>query len=189
MFHVEQMIKFAFYLIMFCSLLVGCDKPNPHPEAMDPILADIESEIKATEDSIKSAGGELNGFLLDLKKIKPQTGQIKYAQKRVDETNSKLDKLKQMLQYWELKKKSRTLEARAAYLAAYKEKKPWPDPNEYKQYLIQKKLRQAPLNWDVKKRMEAAGVGIPIKAPGGTSGGPSGEHGDAPPAEKAAEHE
>ena len=51
---------------------------------------------------------------------------------------------------------------RKSYLAAYKEKKPWPDPSEYDEYKTQRKLEQAPRNWDIRKRLEQAKVGIPL---------------------------
>lgn len=194
------MTKIFIFLSIFAALLVGCEKPNPHPETMDPIIADIEAEIKATESALNSAKKELEGFKLDEKKVQPQTGQNKYAQKRVYETQAKIDKIDQLLQYWRLRLESRTKEARKAYLIAYKKKEPWPDPNEYKEYAIQKKLRQAPLNWDVKRRMEEAGIGIPVKAPGsggGHGGGeaqPASEHGgghgeEAPAAGHGGGHE
>ena len=52
---------------------------------------------------------------------------------------------------------------REKYLKAYKEKKPWPDPQEFEDYKIQRKLEVAPRNWDIKRRLEEAGVGIPLK--------------------------
>lgn len=180
MFHVEHMHKHFILIILTVFLLAGCEKPNPHPEALDPIMADIESELKATDSTIKSTEKELEGFQLEEKKVQPQTGQNKYAQKRIYETTARLDKLKQMLQYWELRRESRLKEARRLYMIAYKAKQPWPDPNEFKEYSMQKKLRLAPLGWSVKRRMEEAGVGIPIKTPGAQSAGAAGSE-DAPP--------
>jgi hypothetical protein len=68
---------------------------------------------------------------------------------------------------------------------AYNKKEPWPDPKEFKEYSMQKKLRQAPLSWSVKRRMEEAGLGIPIKTPGSGGGHESG--GETEPA-PASEH-
>ena len=158
------MLRVIFFALFF--LLLACEKPNPTPELLDPIYQDLENELKKAEAEIKSTEKELEGFRLEEKKVQPQTGQIKFAQKRVFETEAKLEKLKQMRTYWLLRKETRQKIARKSYLKAYKEKAPWPDPKEYQDYSLQRKLEQAPLNWNVKRRLEEAAIGIPIAQPG-----------------------
>lgn len=94
MFHVEHymrasqfFLKPLFYLLLagFISCLLGCEKPNPNPENLDPIYADIEKNRKAAEADLSAAEKQLEGFRADLEKVVPQTGQVKFARKRVYE--------------------------------------------------------------------------------------------------------
>ena len=172
-------------LLSFSLLLVACDKPNPEPEKVDPIYLDMEKEAAETESQIKTAEKDLEGFQKDLENVVPQTGQIKYAEKRVSEATAKLEKLKQMRQYWEIRLETRKQWDRKQYLAAYKAKKPWPESSEYEQYKIQRKLEQAPKSWNLKKRMEEAGVGINFESGAGAKKDGHGE--DSAPA-KGGEH-
>ena len=183
MFHVEHMRKTLIIPIFF--VFFGCNKPDPHPETLDPIFSDYNSELSAATSDLRAAEKELEGLKLETKKATPQTGQLGFSSSRMYEADKKVEKLRQMVQYWELKIESRQQEDRKQYLKAWADKKPWPDPQEYKDYLEQKQLRKAPLTWSVKKRMEEAGVGIPVKVPGSEHAGaaPAAEHGGG---EKAA---
>jgi hypothetical protein len=179
------------FLISSFFFLVACEKPNPHPESLDPIYAEFEKELSSAENAQKSAEKEFEGFQKDLEAVAPQTGQIKYAQKRVYETEARIEKLKQMVQYWKIRLETRKQWAMTNYMAAYKEKKPWPDPKEYEEYKQLRKLEQAPKQWNLKERMSQAGVGIGTSAakPAGEHGeaASAGEHGSAP-AESSSEH-
>jgi hypothetical protein len=170
------MRRFITFLFLI-SVLVACDKPNPTPEANDPIYSDILKEAAETNSAISAAEKELEGFQKDAEAVVPQTGQIKYAQKRVSETTAKIEKLKQMKQYWEIRAESRKDWARQSYLKAYNAKKPWPEPEEYEQYKLQRKLEQAPRNWNIKERIDQARAGVAFGPSG--SGGKEGEgHGE-----------
>jgi uncharacterized protein YhaN len=167
------MKHFILFSLLFL-VLVACDKPKADPESGDPIYNDLLTEANAVNSQISAAEKELEEFQKALEAVVPQTGQIKYASKRVSETTARIDKLKQMKQYWEMRAESRKEWDRKAYLVAYKAKKPWPDPNEYEQYKLQRKLEQAPRNWDIRERLEQAKIGIPVDP---TKHGSSGEHG------------
>ncbi len=158
-------------IFLFLPLIfIACDKPNPEPEKIDPIYADIQSQLGAVTSQIKTAEKDLEDKKKELEKVVPQTGQIKFAQKRVDEADNALRKLIQMQTYLELKLKSRKNWAREEYLKAYKKKEVWPSPLEYEEYLAQKKLEESPRNWDAKKRVQEYSTppATPKKAGGGS---------------------
>ncbi len=140
-------------LLIFSLFFIACDKPNPEPEKIDPIYADIQARLGAVTSQIKSAEKDLEDNKKEFEKVVPQTGQIKFAQKRVDDSDAALKKLQQMQLYWELKLKTRKNWAREQYLKAYNKKEAWPDPKEYEEYIAQKKLEEAPTTWDAKKRV------------------------------------
>jgi Tfp pilus assembly protein PilP len=161
MFHVEHMSKMVIFFLFLA--LVACDRPNSEPEKLDPIYSDLQKEVQEIKSAITATQKELEGFQFDLAAVEPQTGQIKYATKRVTETQARLDKLKQMQIFWELKVESRVRWVREAYMKAYKKKEPWPQPQEYQTYLAQKKLENAPRVWNLRERLDQAKLGISLK--------------------------
>jgi len=86
---------------LFLSLvIIACDKPNPEPEKLDPIYAAIEKELKDAEAAVASSEKAVIDTQDTYNKAVPQTGQIKFALKRLNEAKALLDKQKQMKQYW-----------------------------------------------------------------------------------------
>lgn len=162
MFHVEQFMKNTlFAIIMIVSLgLLGCDKPNPNPELLDPIYEDIQKELGSARAQVATAEKEVEEHKKSVKDAIPQSGQIKYAQKRFFEAQAKLSKAQQMLQYYELRAKSRVKWVKESYMKAYKEKKPWPDPAEWDEYKAQKALEQSSRSWNAKQRIEDAAADL-----------------------------
>ncbi|MEZ0390799.1 MAG: hypothetical protein ACAH59_01195 [Pseudobdellovibrionaceae bacterium] len=147
-------------LTMLLFVFVACDKPQSEPEKMDPIYDDLLKEEGKVKAALSAASKELEGFEKDLAAVAPQTGQVKYAQKRVYETRARIEKLKQAQQYWSLRAETRKKWAREKYLAAFREKKSWPPPKEWEEYKIQRKLEVAPRNWSIQQRMEQSKLGI-----------------------------
>lgn len=155
-------MKFRIFMLIFCVFAAGCNKPNPNPEHLDPIYAELEKEKKDMESAISAESKQLAEFKEALAAVKPQTGQIKYAEKRYYESLAKVEKMKQMLSYLEIHIESRKKSAKRAYLKAFYKKEPWPDPKEYETYKAQKQLEAAPRAWDAKARIEK--MKAPVKA-------------------------
>ncbi len=165
-------------LIIFVTLLLlsACNKPDPNPELKDPIYADLNAELALAEAAIAAEAANLKKFQDELAAVVPQTGQIKYAQKRVEETKSKLARHQQQRDYFELKIAARKKLASRAYLEAFHKKTDWPDPEEWRAYQLEKKFRSAKKTWDVKERMKEAGAGISFggEAASGNNAAPKG---------------
>lgn len=169
-------------LFLFISLfiaVIGCEKPNPEPEKMDSVyeaMNKFEDEAKKEADAAKK---ELAGFEKDLEAVAPQTGQIKYAQKRVWDTQKRIEKAEQMEKYWRFRAASRKSWARDSYLKAYNAKIPWPPPGELEAFKKQLEYERIPRAWNVKERIALATPPKP-KGGGGHEGGGEGK----PPAEE-----
>lgn len=148
------MTTFRLILVLMLGFLVGCSKPNPNPELLDPIYQDIDKERKSVESAIKSTEKELEGFEKDLKNVQPQTGQVKYATKRVYESRAKLQQLKQEQTYLKIKLESRRDQAFLSYMKAYNSGKEWPDTNDFKDYQASKQMQGSDRVWNPKKRLE-----------------------------------
>jgi hypothetical protein len=165
--------------LLFTLLLAACEKPNPEPEKLDPIYSAIEKEIKEAESAISSTETMLKEAQDTFDKAVPQTGQIKFARKRLYEAKAQLEKQKQMKRYLELRLKSRLDWDRSQYLKAYNKKEVWPKPEEWDQYQAQKALEGASKQWSNRRRMEEAALPAPK---------PSGGHNSEEAAEAPPEH-
>ncbi len=133
---------------------LGCNKPDPNPELNDAIYLDMEGHLKGAQKGLVDAQKALAEHKTNMEKAKPQTGQIQYPQKRYWDTQKAIDQLYQQEKYWIIRISERKKFARIQYLKAFKEGKPWPDPQEYEEYLAEKRLRQARQQWDVRARLD-----------------------------------
>jgi hypothetical protein len=158
-------------IITTLFVLAACNKPDPNPENKDPIYSDINARLATVTSALNAEIKTLEGNQKELSAVAPQTGQIKYAQKRVFESQAKIDRLTQEKQYLELKAKARMKASRVSYKKAFEKKEPWPDPAEFSAYSAEQKLRDAKRSWDVKQRLEEAGLGDKPKGPAKAEGG------------------
>jgi len=153
-------------VLCFLSLLfVGCDKPNPHPETLDPIYNDVTKRAEELKKAVEADRKALEDAQKEFDAVKPQTGQNLYAKKRLLEAETKLNTTIQMQKYYEIKSESRLQSDQAEYLKAYSNKEPWPDPKEYKQFLELERIQSKKLSWSVADRMMSAGVAPKAKKP------------------------
>ena len=160
-----------FSLLISIFLLTSCDKPDPNPELKDPIYNDLNSRLAA---SVQALAAERKGYEEQAEAVEaaiPQTGQLKRAQRRLYDSQRQLIRLEQEKQYLELKIESQRASAKAGYMQAYKNKKPWPNPQDWEAYTLEKKFRAAKRQWSVKDRIKE--LSQPSKPAGSP---PSGGH-------------
>lgn len=139
-------------------MLAACSKPDPNPELKDPIYSDLQSQLGATTQALDAEEKKLEGYRKELEAVLPQTGQIKFAQKRVYESEALATRLKQEVSYLKLKIEQRRKEAIISYRKAFEKKESWPNPAEYASYQVEQKMRAAKRTWDVKNRMKEVGI-------------------------------
>lgn len=142
-----------FFVIFTVFFAAGCSKPDPNPENRDPIYADYLAELDLAKKSLESEEKNLAEHETAFKAVVPQTGQIKYARKRIEESQAKIDKLKQQVTYFELKIAERLKETRKKYLAAFKAGQAWPDQKEIDEYKSVQKLRRDKIAADRNERI------------------------------------
>lgn len=147
------------FLTLFLLITISaCTRIEKNPELRDSIYLDIQNEIQILKGSIEAKNKELESHKKELQDVVPQTGQIKYVQKRIYEAESQLVRLEQELLYFELKKESQMEDSRRAYMKSLKTNDEWPNPKDYEVYITEKKLRRAKKSWDIKQRIEDLGL-------------------------------
>lgn len=142
-----------FCLLFLITLVISaCNKPDPQPELGDQIYQDMLSEQKIADSGVAQAEKDLEEHRKALNEVKPQTGQIKYAQKRIYDAEHRLDRFKQQQKYWIVRSESRRDFVRQKSLEAFNKGEKWSDSKEFEVYLSEKRLRSAKLNWDARER-------------------------------------
>lgn len=146
------MVSRGFVLLIVLIALVACNKRDPFPERTDAIYQDIQSELSLVRRNMVDTQALLSEHEANLKKVVPQTGQIRYAQKRLWETRKVMELFQQQEKYWIIREEQRRLYVRRRAIEAHEKGEKWSDPEELREYLAEKKLRQARMQWDVRQR-------------------------------------
>lgn len=159
--------------MIFSSLtILGCNKPDPQPELHDPIYQDFLAEKALAEKNLAEAQKKLEEQKAEMKKVKPQTGQIKYVEKRYWDAQKSIDLYEQQLKYWTIRLQERKAFARKQYLKAFRAGETWPNPKEHKEYTAQNRLRQAKMQWDSRRRIEEYKRQNPVASASSGNGAP-----------------
>lgn len=174
-------MKFIIYVVILSLFLGGCNKPDPNPENSDEIYKDLLEELDVATKALESEKKNLEKHESELRKVAPQTGQIKFAQKKVYETQATITKLEQQKQFFEIKIELRKAEVRQRYLEARKGGRKWPDQAEIDGYKAVMKLQREKLEWEKNK-------GQKKDVPHGTKSAGTSAHGEAPPAPEGGGH-
>ncbi len=131
------------FIILWAFLAISCQKGDATPELSDEIYKDLVQELSISKKNIAAEEEQLAKVRADLKLVVPQTGQIQYAQLRVNESSANLERYKQQAKYFEIKIEHRKAFVRQRYLESRRPGgKPWPDAEETKDYKLRLKLQQ-----------------------------------------------
>ena len=160
MFHVEHGGRLQFrgisLLFLLALGLLACEKPNPHPETLDPLYAELVHRAEELKKSSEAARADLEKAKEEMRAIRPQTGQIQYGRKRLHEAEEKFRITEQLQRYYEVKAENRLENDQITYQKAYLAKKPWPNPGELEEFLETERAQAPKKAWDVSARFAAA---------------------------------
>lgn len=170
MFHVEQSEDFLIFndlrrfstniLAMLVVLLgvVSCKKADPNPELKDSLSLTILNELKSAEADLTAAKTAVADAEAELKKVVPQTGQIKYGLKRYWDARNKLTRAEQAIQGLKVRADMRMWQVRVSNLEAFHKGEEFSGAQDQESYLFQKKLDSQSRGWSVKQRRTQAGL-------------------------------
>jgi len=167
MFHVEHfkvlaakyrrgmaMVIRAGFLLFVVLSLMGCRKPLEHPEANDPVYKDLKKEANLAYAAYKEKEKKALAAKKALDKAQVRTGQRLEAQDDYFTNLHEQEKYAEKYRYLELKAELRRKYDISVYPQIYADKKPWPDPEQYEQYEVEKRLATAPKEWDPDYRIK-----------------------------------
>lgn len=135
-------MKYLFF-IAFALFLTACNKKNPTPELQDEIYKDLIQELDIATKALEEQEKTVASLEKEQQTAIPQTGQVKYATKKVYDAQAKVDVLKQQKQFFEIKIELRKHHVRQRYEESLRDGgRPWPDPEEVKTYKAVTKLHR-----------------------------------------------
>lgn len=180
-------IRVAFAVLV--ASLIGCKKADPVPETKDGLYQSLQTELSAAKGEVSAAEASVKEAEDELKKVVPQTGQIKYAQKRYWEARNKLTLAQQRVRGLEVQAEMRMWKARVSSLEAFHQGKEWSEPESLQMYVTQQELQRKSRSWSVKDRRAALGLTTgPQSAEATSAAASAGGHGEAPAGESGGHH-
>ncbi len=139
-------------LAIFLVSISSCDKVDRTPETRDEIYTDLQTELEIANKSLESEQKNLEKLKRELDKAIPQTGQVKYATKKVRDSEDRLNILAQQKTYFEIKIERRKFEVQQRYQESLKKGgRPWPDQKEIEMYKTVTAFYRNKLNWEKTK--------------------------------------
>lgn len=146
-------MKYLFFVLIL-SFFVSCDKKDPNPELSDEIFKDYVQELDVATKALDSEEKLYQGLLDEKRKVVPQTGQIKFVQKKIFESERRMDGLKQQKQFFSIKIELRKSDVRARYKESLAGGRKWPDEEELALYRSAIKFQREKIAWDKNKGMK-----------------------------------
>lgn len=153
--------------LLLLIFLTSCVQKDSHPERKDEIYNDLLAELEIATKQLE--GEEKNLVLLkqELSKAVPQTGQIKYASKKVLAAEESINITKQRKIFFEIKAERRKSYVQQRYEESLsKDGRPWPDAKEVEVYKSISKFNREKMEWDKNKGIKK-GVPRGTEATGG----------------------
>lgn len=142
------MSRIKLILIIFLITIAGCKKEEPNPELRDPIYKFFVEQSSVLKPALEGEKKKLEDLLKDYAKAEANTPEKKQALKNIYKAQKKIVMLQQEVDYNEIRKERRRVEARKAYRIAFQNNESWPDPIEGKIFSKNQELRAASRSWD-----------------------------------------
>lgn len=129
-------------------VLTACKQPEEHPENLDQIYSDLKSQQGAAEGKVEAQKKKIEDLATKLTKYGPRDPELKQTAREKENLERGLVQLRQEADYLAIRAEQRRLYDKETYMVAFKADKPWPNPDDFKEYQENKRLRNANRDWD-----------------------------------------
>lgn len=145
----ERFTRYALAALM-CATLCGCSKEDPHPEARDPIYADLVRRLTEHQKAVDEAKGKITELTDSLEKAEPNTIEKRDIERDLAKYKHQLLDSDQWARYYKIRSERRRIVDKIVYREAFAAGKEWPDPHEYSDYLTNRRLVEINRNWNAR---------------------------------------
>lgn len=137
-------------IFIFILAILGCKREDKNPELRDPIYSDLQSEKRTLEQMKEDSQKKIESITKELAKTQPRTLDRKNAVNDIAKENIKLNKLTELIEYYEIRIQQRFNEARRSYREAFliDKENEWPSKAEFEAYKVNKRLVRTSKNWN-----------------------------------------
>ncbi len=143
------------FFAFFALILTSCTQADPYPESRDEIYKDLITELEIAEKAYEAEEKQQERLAAELSKALPQTGQVKYATKKLRDSSERLNALLQQKTYFGIKLEQRKAYVQARYQESLKDPtRPWPDEKELEMYRSVVKFNRDKIAWEKSKGMK-----------------------------------
>lgn len=139
-----------FFVLIAILISGGCSRPNPTPELLDPIYADLNQRSSVAKAAAETVKGELKQLRTDLAALPPRDPTRRKLQQDATKKETQMMVAEQEALYYEIRAGQRKDYARTEYMKAFEKGATWPDPQDFETYKLQRKLRDSPREWSSK---------------------------------------
>jgi hypothetical protein len=143
------MIPYAFILALVFSLL-GCNSEDPHPELKDPIYKDLKGRAEAHAKAIEESEKRLAELRGSLAKAEANSIEQKDFRKGIAKEEAVVHEGRKWSKYYNIRAARRAVVDKISAREAASVGEEWPKKSEYSDYLLNKRLREAPPNWNAR---------------------------------------
>ncbi len=168
MFHVE--LKYLVMLFFSAFLIFGCEKPPENPHLTDIIAQDFRNQEEGTSAALVQVEKNLKENINIMATLPAQSNLRHYYKSKNEQFVVERAKLKQQLRYWKVRIENRDVKVVYESTKAFYDGRKIASNDEAQAYAATKKLRQAKVTWDQKKRVaehKASLSTAPTQAPAG----------------------
>jgi hypothetical protein len=130
-----------------CAYLCACSKEDPNPELRDPIFQDLEKRHADQDKAAEEASKNLGELKIKLEKAEDNSIEKKDIQRDIAKNQKIFNISSQLAHYYKIRTERRKIVDKLVYKEALAAKKDWPDPHEYSDYLVNRRLVEASRNW------------------------------------------
>lgn len=131
-------------------LMVGCTKEDPSPELRDPIYQDLQKRAADAQKSVDESKAKILELSDSLEKAEPNSIDKRDIERDLAKAKRQELDSRQWALYYTIRGKRRRIVDHMTYREALHAGKEWPDPHEYSDYLVNRRLVEANRNWSAR---------------------------------------
>ncbi len=134
-------------LLLVLFAFSACHREDPYPELRDPIYEDLLHDLQEKTAARDDAQKQVESLKKSIADSQPRTSERAEDKMALRREEKLYQKLIQEVEYAKIRTERRRVEGRRDYKIAFLKGKEWPDPEEYKRYLLSKKLNSVSESW------------------------------------------
>lgn len=146
----KRFLMLTFFIMGSSLTILGCSQEESNPEERDPIFKDLEKRASEAQKRAEEAHAKVKEVREKIEKAEPNSIELGDLRKELLKAEREALDGDQWALYYQIRSKRRKVVDHLSYKEAFHAKREWPDPREYSEYLVNRRLSEASLNWNAR---------------------------------------